>query len=351
MGNCKISIVMPVYNTKPEYFERAIGSVLQQTYDDFELIIVDDGSEATCARQCDDIAARDRRICVIHKENAGVSTARNCGTERACGDYVMYMDSDDLLSPHALREGVEAIEATSAQFLFAGIQQIRSYDEFRGTDGATRPKYRAFGKDEMDFVMKSFFTQRNPEFSNVKGFGNVNRGPCARLIRADIAKATLFEGRLVIGEDVEWNMRIIKACDKACFINSIWYGYLVYTTSSLRKYYGNRAQLLEDYHTLMYERNQEFCERDPVPYAINMAVSFYSMAIYEYLSEKCPLTAAQKARELKQILNREPWTVLKRKDVFTKIPVRYQGFLVACRLGVGLEMLNIWEGAKKCRRR
>lgn len=348
MNDYKISIVMPVYNTNEDYLKRSVSSVLGQIYGNFELIIVDDGSNEVCAKQCDTIQMLDPRIVVIHQPNSGVSHARNCGTEQANGDYVMYVDSDDLLSPYALQEGVDVIKATGAQFMFAGLQWITSYDKFHSTQSSPGLDYHVFGKDEIDFVMKSFLTQRNPEFSNIQGIASVNRGPCARLIRMDIARANKFEGQLVIGEDVEWNMRILKASDSVCFIKSVWYGYLVYNTSSLRKYYGNRAQLLEKYHTLLYQRNREFCEQDPVPYATNMVVSFYSMVIFEYLSEKCPLTSDEKRKELRQILNREPWTILKRKNVFLKIPVRYQGFLIACRLGFGIDILKLWRLLKRC---
>lgn len=350
MDNCKISIVMPVYNTKPEYLESAVNSVLQQTYQHFELIIVDDGSASACAQLCDEIQQRDARIKVVHQKNSGVSTARNTGADLADGDYLMYMDSDDLLAKATLQEIVTVINATQAQFIFGGIQQFPSYDQFRGTDGSAEVQYHLFDKDEMDFVMRSFFTQRNPEFSNIQGIGAINRGPCARVLRMDLAKAIRFEGKLVIGEDVEWNMRVLHSCQKVCFVNSIWYGYLVYGESSLNKYYGNRAQLLENYHVLMYERNREFCEKDPVPYAINMAVSFYKMAICEYLSEKCPLSTAEKRREIKKILNREPWTIMLKRDIFPRLPARYRVFLFACKLGLGVEMLKVWGNVKNAKK-
>lgn len=347
----KISIVMPVYNTKPEYLERAIDSVLQQTYENFELIIVDDGSEPACAQLCDEIQEKDERIKVIHQENAGVSSARNRGADEAGGEYVMYMDSDDILAGATLREAVDALYATGAQFVFGGIHQIRRYEQFRGTDGLSQPLMQVFEKDQIDFVVKSFFTQRNPDFANVQGIGAVNRGPCARLLQADIAKAIRFEGKLVIGEDVEWNMRVLRACDKVCFVSSIWYGYLVYETSSLNKYYGNRAQLLEDYHILIYDRNREFCEKDPAPYAINMAVSFYKMVGCEYLSEKCPLTGTEKRREIKKILSRDPWLVMFKRGVFSRLPVRYRAFLVLCKMGLGVELLSVWRIAKNAKKK
>lgn len=340
---------MPVYNTEAAYLRSAVDSVLKQTYTNIEIIIVDDGSKTPCAQECDALGALDPRITVIHQPNGGVSSARNCGADHADGSYIMYMDSDDLLAPAALQEAVEVISHTNAQMLFAGIQKIRRYDAFCGTDGSAAPDYHKYEKDEIEFLMKSFFTQRNPEFNDIQGKGFVNRGPCARLIRTDIAKATRFENRLVIGEDVEWNMRLLNACDVVCFVNSIWYGYLIYNTSSLRKYYGNRVDLLEDYHNLMYSRNKVFCDKYPAVFATNMVVSFYSMAIFEYLSKECPLSASQKRKELKKFLAREPWTIFKRKEVFNKIPKRYRYFLIACHLGLGLELLAIWEGLKRAK--
>lgn len=350
MTECKISIVMPVYNTKAEYLEHAVESVLRQTYKNFELIIVDDGSAPACAQHCDEIQKKDARIKVVHQKNSGVSTARNTGADMADGQYLMYMDSDDVLARATLQEIADVIAQTNAPFVFGGIQQIQAYEQFRGADGSGEVQYHLFEKEEMDFVVRSFFTQRNPEFSNIQGIGAVNRGPCARVLRMDLAKMIRFEGNLVIGEDVEWNMRVLRACDKVCFVSSIWYGYLTYEESAIHRYYGNRAELLEDYHKLMYQRNREFCEKDPVPYAINMVVSFYSMVDCEYLSAECPLRNGQKRREIRKILNREPWTIMLKKDIFSQLPTRYRVFLMACRAGLGVEMLKVWGSVKNAKK-
>lgn len=350
MTECKISIVMPVYNTKAEYLEHAVESVLRQTYKNFELIIVDDGSAHACAQHCDEIQKKDERIKVVHQKNAGVSTARNTGADMADGQYLMYMDSDDVLARATLQEIAYVIAQTNAPFVFGGIQQIQAYEQFRGADGSGEVQYHLFEKEEMDFVVRSFFTQRNPEFSNIQGIGAVNRGPCARVLRMDLAKAIRFEGNLVIGEDVEWNMRVLRACDKVCFVNSIWYGYLTYEESAIHRYYGNRAELLEAYHKLMYQRNREFCDKDPVPYAINMVVSFYSMVDCEYLSNQCPLSNNQKRKEIKQILSREPWTIMFQRNVFSQLPTRYRVFLMACKAGLGVEMLKVWGSVKNAKK-
>ena len=93
-----LSIIMPVYNTG-SYLDVTVNSVLAQTYRDFELIMVDDGSTDDSGKLCDALALKDHRIRVIHKKNGGVASARNAGLGAASGEYIGWVDSDDLVSP------------------------------------------------------------------------------------------------------------------------------------------------------------------------------------------------------------------------------------------------------------
>lgn len=90
----KFSVIVPVYKVEG-YLEQCVESVLQQTYTDFELILVDDGSPDRCPEMCDNFSQKDTRIKVIHKKNGGLSSARNAGLDIATGDYVVFLDSDD----------------------------------------------------------------------------------------------------------------------------------------------------------------------------------------------------------------------------------------------------------------
>ena len=93
MSEKKISVIIPVYKVE-KFIHACVTSVLQQTYENLEVILVDDGSPDQCPAICDQYAAQDDRVRVIHQENQGVSVARNTGIAAACGDYVMYLDSD-----------------------------------------------------------------------------------------------------------------------------------------------------------------------------------------------------------------------------------------------------------------
>ena len=91
-----ISIIVPVYKVEP-YIRQCVESVLGQTYSNFELILVDDGSPDSCGAICDEYAEKDSRVRVIHQENGGVSAARNAGLDIMKGEYVAFIDSDDFV--------------------------------------------------------------------------------------------------------------------------------------------------------------------------------------------------------------------------------------------------------------
>ena len=109
----KISVVIPIYN-KEEYVEVCFESLLKQDFDEFEIVAVNDGSTDRSGEICDQIAQKDQRIRVFHTPNGGVTAARRRGVEEALGKYIMFVDSDDQLMPHALKTLYDAIEETQA---------------------------------------------------------------------------------------------------------------------------------------------------------------------------------------------------------------------------------------------
>lgn len=108
-----ISVIVPIYKVEA-YLDKCIESILGQTYGDLEIILVDDGSPDKCPAMCDVWAARDSRIKVIHKENGGLSDARNAGLAAATGEYISFIDSDDYIAPEFVAELIAAILQTGA---------------------------------------------------------------------------------------------------------------------------------------------------------------------------------------------------------------------------------------------
>ena len=98
MSEAKISIIIPVYNVE-KYVSRCIESLLRQTFDDIEILLINDGSKDSSGQICDEMAQKDTRIKVFHQENQGVSVARNLGISKASADYIIFVDSDDFVAP------------------------------------------------------------------------------------------------------------------------------------------------------------------------------------------------------------------------------------------------------------
>jgi len=120
-----ISVIIPVYKTEP-YLKQCVESVLAQTYSNMEIILVNDGSPDNCPAICDEFAARDSRIRVIHKENGGLSSARNAGIDVANGDYLAFLDSDDLWSPYFLERLYYELIKTSADIAVCKFVRFNS---------------------------------------------------------------------------------------------------------------------------------------------------------------------------------------------------------------------------------
>lgn len=123
MDTPKISVIVPVYKVE-NYLDRCVKSILNQTYDNLEILLVDDGSPDSCPRLCDDYAKSDDRVRVIHKKNGGLSDARNAGLEVATGEYITFVDSDDWISDNCIKVLIE--EAQRNDTLISVIDTVES---------------------------------------------------------------------------------------------------------------------------------------------------------------------------------------------------------------------------------
>lgn len=127
-----VSVIVPVYKVE-EYLEKCVESILNQTYSNLEIILVDDGSPDRCPRMCDGLAQKDSRIRVIHKANGGLSDARNEGVRHASGKYLLFVDSDDYISRELVSKTVKAARDQKCDIVLFdyycvedGVQEIRS---------------------------------------------------------------------------------------------------------------------------------------------------------------------------------------------------------------------------------
>ena len=124
----KVSIIMPVYNSE-KYLEHAVNSILSQDFDDFELILVDDGSPDNSGQICDDFAKKDKRVKVIHKQNGGICSARNAGLDLAQGEYIGFCDNDDEYLPHLIKDNYLLAKEHNVDLMrYAKIKRVEKDD-------------------------------------------------------------------------------------------------------------------------------------------------------------------------------------------------------------------------------
>lgn len=145
MNDPLISVVIPVYKVEA-YLDRCVESVVRQSYEKLEILLVDDGSPDRCGAMCDAWAGKDSRIRVLHQKNAGLGAARNRGTEIAAGEFVTYVDSDDYLAPDAIELLLRLLQEQGAEIAVADC--VKTQEDHVSFDRTTEEQIRLFtGKE------------------------------------------------------------------------------------------------------------------------------------------------------------------------------------------------------------
>ena len=167
----RISIIVPVYNVE-KYIYRCIDSILAQTFTDFELILIDDGSLDNCGRICDEAFQKDSRVKAIHKTNGGLSSTRNVGLDIAKGDYVVFIDSDDYIELDLLEQVVFVLKKHPKALVCYGIVFENECGEIRSSYLGKTPKYveLRLKKDRARFICNELTDYRLPWNSQMKVF-------------------------------------------------------------------------------------------------------------------------------------------------------------------------------------
>ena len=148
----EVSIIVPVYQVE-NYIRQCIDSILVQTFTDFELILVDDGSKDRSGKICDEYAVLDQRVKVIHKENGGLSDARNCGMDQAVGNYFMFVDSDDYIASTMLEYLYKALTNKEADIAVCNF--LYFFEEDRKRDFSTNIQSEVLSGAEIFYCRKN----------------------------------------------------------------------------------------------------------------------------------------------------------------------------------------------------
>ena len=209
----KITIIVPVYKVEV-YLSKCVNSILEQTYKNIEVILVDDGSPDNCPAICDEYAQKDSRIKVIHQKNSGVSAARNAGLKMAQGEYIGFVDPDDWIDSNMYAEMLDAYKQNSAEFVICGYNY---YHENGDVD-----KKRLYPVSSNELISQKELMRRFSDMPPTVRHGVVNK-----LFKKDILNGICFDETLHSAEDVMFLNEYTKRINKAVVVHKPLYKNLV----------------------------------------------------------------------------------------------------------------------------
>lgn len=215
-----IGVIIPVYNVE-KYLEECINSVLNQSFKDIEVILVDDGSTDNSGKICDYYKEKDSRVKVIHKENGGLSDARNEGIRIAISKYILFLDSDDYWIDNSLNE-ISKCANNEVDVVFLTATKLFNYTNIIEEKFEELEKSKILNKSQSEVFIY---------------LASLNKFPvsaCTKLVRRDfILDNNLFFQKGLLSEDIEWSTRVLLAADSYDSCNSKFYIYRKQGQSSI----------------------------------------------------------------------------------------------------------------------
>ncbi len=220
MKNDLISIIVPVYKVE-RYLSQCIDSIINQTYTNLEIILVDDGSPDNCGMICDEYARLDNRIKVIHKENGGLSSARNAGLDIATGEYIGFVDSDDYIDDLLVSETINIIKKENVDLVKFGYYKEGKH--FKIKNNFVLPTNKPIDSTGEE-VRNNIFKTDNL----CTCWGNI--------YKANIAKKIMFDNSISVGEDFLYVTNYLTKCNKIYISDKHYYHYIINQNSLTHKF-------------------------------------------------------------------------------------------------------------------
>lgn len=214
-----ISIIVPVYNVG-QYLKPCLDSILNSTYQDLELVLVDDGSTDGSSIVCDHYAGQDKRVRVIHQANGGLPAARNTGIKLAKGEYLQFIDGDDVVHPNMLQLLFDAINSGDYDFSMVLLQMVDEGDAIPLDDMnlGLNAGYRILNKEEM---CKGLMESGGDDIPFISS--------CNKLYKRYLVHDMVFNR--TASEDLEWNTRVCMKMNKAILVEAKMYYWIQHSAS------------------------------------------------------------------------------------------------------------------------
>lgn len=243
---CKISVIIPVYNTKP-YLARCIESVLDQTYEDWELLLVDDGSTDGSDMVCDMYVKDDSRIKVFHNRNQGPAASRKFGAKEATGNFIMFVDSDDWLDKEMLQVMYENMQDTGASMVCCIFKDI--------DDDGKISHPQLFQEDYIDCETAEECMYQMHHTRHLTG------SPCTKLFRKELFDGIDFCSNVTIGEDYAMIVQLVEKAGRVRILPlELYFRYVRKGSISHGGYTKRHRQAFDNYMRIRQELIRKYPE-------------------------------------------------------------------------------------------
>lgn len=257
MNSPKISIIVPVYKAE-QYLHKCLDSLLKQTFTDFEILLIDDGSPDYSGRICDEYAEKNSRIRVFHKKNGGVSSARNLGLDNIYGDWVTFVDSDDWVAESYLTDF--GLDNSNIEFYLQGYKVIKDKKILR--------VHQFESRNLPGWTLEDLFIESEKK--------DIINSPVCKLFKSSILKKhkLYFDLNTSYGEDHLFSLKYMCNIKNICVVPSTSYFYIYHDNDSLTRRFVPYKQLV--YYTMNASQlqyifiNQNKIECDNVKEVVNM---------------------------------------------------------------------------------
>lgn len=290
MNEVKISVIIPAYQVE-SYLRECVDSVLSQTYQDYEVILVDDGSTDGTAAICDAYARADNRVTVIHQKNGGLSDARNTGINSAAGDYVLFLDSDDFYSCcDAL-----SMLAERAQITGADVIQF-SYEKYDEESGSREPYLKT--NDSMPTVLSSA-----QQLEYLFAHGLYIASACNKMIRRSLLDEHLRFKKGIYSEDIDWCARLLVCAQSFDYLAEQLYSYRQHSSSIRHTINDKKCRDLTENILKCFDLVRQACDEKKQVLMSYTAFQYGTFFMVQAQAEHVPYACIEKLRSFKWILS------------------------------------------------
>lgn len=286
-----VSIIIPIYNAQ-KYIKACLESILNQTYQDFEVILVDDGSRDASGEICDHYAEKDRRITVFHRENAGVSATRNFGLDYATGKYVLFIDADDTIEADMLEGCIRLAEKNEAELVICSFRYYMTDDDNRIVENSLGNDACVTDKELFDHW---FSLLAEKEILNP---------PWNKLIRKDLLDTNKirFYEEFSICEDMTFSVQILDASKKIVLTGNMYYNYYLKSSGTLVfKFHENYYEALTKFYGCVDKYCSKFTDNNT---QLKLIKTMYVNLIIMFVKQICiksPWDKKTKYKKMKEI--------------------------------------------------